>query len=55
MASNKVYWKSEAELNPSDETVQKFRNDEFVSHLPVDEFLGDDQKLEDSSTTRRDF
>ncbi|GGG54500.1 quinol:cytochrome C oxidoreductase [Croceivirga lutea] len=55
MASNKKYWKSEAELNPNDSIVTKLRNNEFVEHIPVDEFLGDKQNLADSSTTRRDF
>ncbi|NKI30643.1 TAT-variant-translocated molybdopterin oxidoreductase [Croceivirga thetidis] len=55
MASNKKYWKSEAELNPNDSIVAKLRNDEFVEHIPVDDFLGNKENLEESSTTRRDF
>ena len=31
------------------------RNNEFVEQLPVDEFLGNKENLEESSTTRRDF
>ena len=55
MASNKKYWKSEAELNPNDSIVETLKENEFVSHIPVDEFLGDKESLADSSTTRRDF
>lgn len=55
MASNKKYWKSEAELNPNDSIVERLRQNEFAEHIPVDEFLGDKQNLADSSTTRRDF
>jgi MoCo/4Fe-4S cofactor protein with predicted Tat translocation signal len=40
MASTKNYWKSEAELNSNDPAIQKLRNNEFVSELPVDQFLG---------------
>jgi len=55
MASNKKYWKSEAELNPNDSIVETLRQNEFAEEIPVDEFLGDKNKLSDSSTTRRDF
>ena len=55
MASNKKYWKSEAELNPNDSIVETLKQNEFVEHIPVDEFLGDKENLADSSTTRRDF
>jgi molybdopterin-containing oxidoreductase family iron-sulfur binding subunit len=55
MASNKRYWKSEAELNPNDSIVEALRNNEFVQDIPVDEFLGDKEKLASSSTNRRDF
>ena len=55
MASNKKYWKSEAELNPNDSIVTKFKHNEFVEHIPVDDFLGDKDNLEESSTNRRDF
>ena len=55
MASNKKYWKSEAELNPNDSIVETLKQNEFVEHIPVDDFLGDKETLEDSSTTRRDF
>lgn len=55
MASNKKYWKSEAELNPNDSIVEALRNNEFVQDIPVDEFLGDKESLATSSTNRRDF
>ncbi len=54
MAENKKYWKGIEELVDS-EVVQKMRDNEFAEKLPVDEFLGDKAKLEDSSTSRRDF
>jgi len=55
MASNKKYWKSEAELNPNDSIVEALRQNEFVEDIPVDEFLGDKETLESSNTNRRDF
>lgn len=55
MASNKKYWKNEAELNPNDSIVTKLKHNEFAEHIPVDDFLGDKENLEESSTTRRDF
>tara|TARA_R110002050_G_scaffold179118_3_gene312488 strand:- start:147622 stop:150738 length:3117 start_codon:yes stop_codon:yes gene_type:complete len=55
MASNKKYWKSEAELNPNDSIVEALRHNEFVQDIPVDEFLGDKENLASSSTNRRDF
>ena len=55
MASNKKYWKNEAELNPNDSIVEALRQNEFVEKIPVDEFLGDKETLSSSSTNRRDF
>ncbi len=55
MASNKKYWKSEAELNPNDSIVETLRQNEFTEQIPVDEFLGDKESLSASSTNRRDF
>ncbi|WP_437397432.1 TAT-variant-translocated molybdopterin oxidoreductase [Flagellimonas lutimaris] len=55
MASNKKYWKSEAELNPNDSIVEALRNNEFTEEIPVDEFLGDKESLSSSNTSRRDF
>lgn len=54
MAESKKYWKGIEELtNP--EEVQKLSANEFASELPTTEFLGDQEKLEESSTSRRDF
>lgn len=55
MASNKKYWKSEAELNPNDSIVETLKQNEFTEQIPVDEFLGDKETLSESSTNRRDF
>ncbi|WP_190811111.1 TAT-variant-translocated molybdopterin oxidoreductase [Flagellimonas sp. S3867] len=55
MASNKKYWKSEAELNPNDSIVETLRQNEFSEEIPVDEFLGDKENLSASTTNRRDF
>lgn len=55
MASNKKYWKSFEELNPDSKIVQALEQKEFVTEIPTDEFLGNKEALEASSTTRRDF
>ncbi|VXB17203.1 Quinol:cytochrome C oxidoreductase [Flavobacterium sp. 9AF] len=55
MASNKKYWKSVEELNENSSIVETLRNNEFVEQIPVDEFLGDNNALSNSSTSRRDF
>ena len=55
MSSNKKYWKSVEELNENSAIVKKLEQNEFVKEIPVDEFLGDKETLEASSTTRRDF
>ena len=55
MASNKKYWKSVEELNENSSIVETLRQNEFVEEVPVDEFLGDKETLESSSTSRRDF
>ncbi len=54
MASNKKYWTSVVELKDSS-IVEKLSKSEFQEEIPVDEFLGDKESLEKSSTTRRDF
>jgi len=54
MASNKKYWKSVEELD-TNSIVEKLQQSEFVEEIPVEDFLGDKETLEDSSTTRRDF
>jgi MoCo/4Fe-4S cofactor protein with predicted Tat translocation signal len=55
MASNKKYWKSVEELNENSLLVDTLKNNEFVEEIPTDEFLGNKENLEASSTTRRDF
>ena len=55
MSSNKKYWKSVEELDSNSSIVDALRQNEFVEKLPVDEFLGDEKVMEDSSTSRRDF
>ncbi len=55
MASNKKYWKNEAELNPNDSIVEALKQNEFVEPIPVDEFLGDKDTLSSTNTNRRDF
>ena len=55
MASNKKYWKSVEELNENSSIVETLRQNEFVEPIPTDDFLGDKETLEATSTTRRDF
>ncbi len=55
MASNKKYWKSEAELSPNNSIVEQLRQNEFPEEVPVDEFLGDKEGLAATTTNRRDF
>ena len=55
MASNKRYWRSVEELNSESSVIETLKQNEFVSEIPTDEFLGNKEKLENSSTTRRDF
>ncbi|MFP2996798.1 TAT-variant-translocated molybdopterin oxidoreductase [Spongiivirga sp. MCCC 1A20706] len=55
MASNKKYWKSVEELDTNSTLVEALKQNEFVEEIPTDEFLGDKEVLESSSTSRRDF
>lgn len=55
MASNKKYWKSEAELYPNDSIVEALKQNEFPEEIPVDAFLGDKETLSATTTNRRDF
>ncbi|TNJ44325.1 TAT-variant-translocated molybdopterin oxidoreductase [Tamlana fucoidanivorans] len=55
MSSNKKYWKSVEELNENSSIVETLKQNEFVSEIPTDEFLGDKDTLESTATTRRDF
>lgn len=55
MASNKKYWSSVEELNPNSSIAETLKQNEFVEEIPNDEFLGDEDSLGSSSTSRRDF
>ncbi len=55
MSSEKKYWRSEEELKENSPIVEALAQNEFVDHIPTDEFLGDKDSLENSKTTRRDF
>ncbi len=55
MSTNKKYWKSVEELDDNSSIVKTLRQNEFVEEIPTDEFLGDKETLESSSTSRRDF
>ena len=55
MSSNKKYWKSVEELNENSSIVETLKQNEFVTEIPTDEFLGDKDTLQETSTTRRDF
>ena len=39
----------------NDPLVDKLKENEFVEEIPVDDFLGDDKNLSETSTSRRDF
>lgn len=55
MASNKKYWKSVEQLDENSAIVEALQQNEFVESIPTDDFLGNKEALETSSTTRRDF
>ncbi|WP_324719980.1 TAT-variant-translocated molybdopterin oxidoreductase [Salinimicrobium sp. HB62] len=55
MSSNKKYWKSVEELKESSSIVETHSQKEFVEEIPTDEFLGNKETLESSTTSRRDF
>lgn len=54
MANSKKYWKGLEELNETPQFLEA-SNKEFAEHIPVEDFIGDEKMLEDSSTSRRDF
>lgn len=54
MASNKIQFRSIHELKDQ-KLNAKLAAKEFQNEIPVDEFLGDDDKMNQSSTSRRDF
>ncbi len=55
MSSNKKYWKSVEELNENSSIVEALKQNEFVEEIPTNEFLGNEETLASSSTSRRDF
>lgn len=55
MSSEKKYWKSAEQLKENSPVVDALEQNEFVEHIPTDEFLGDKENLESSKTSRRDF
>ena len=54
MATKKTYWKSIDQLDQGNPMVTKLEQNEFPKKLPQD-FKKDDSKIEDSSSSRRDF
>ena len=55
MAENKTYWKSAEQLKGENPMIEQLEQNEFAEHIPVNEFLGDSETLEESNTSRRDF
>jgi MoCo/4Fe-4S cofactor protein with predicted Tat translocation signal len=55
MASNKIYWKNIDQLDSDNNDVKKLEDNEFVSKIPVDDFIEDSNSIKDSSASRRDF
>jgi len=54
MATKKTYFQGLGELANNPE-LEKFQKNEFAEQLPTEAFLGDEEKLSESSTSRRDF
>jgi MoCo/4Fe-4S cofactor protein with predicted Tat translocation signal len=54
MATKKTYFQGLGELANNPE-LEKFQTNEFAEQLPTEAFLGDEEKLSESSTSRRDF
>ncbi|GGH77621.1 TAT-variant-translocated molybdopterin oxidoreductase [Phaeocystidibacter marisrubri] len=54
MATTKKYWKSNDELAETP-VAQQLAQNEFAEEIPVEDFLGNENALGNSSTTRRDF
>lgn len=54
MATKKTYFQGLDELVNNPE-LEQFQQKEFAEQLPTEAFLGDDEKLSESSTSRRDF
>lgn len=54
MVENKKYWRGLEELGDSD-IIKNLQQNEFPTEISTEEFLGDKENLESSSTSRRDF
>ena len=54
MAKNKTYFQGIGELVNNPE-LEQLKHKEFSESLPAEAFLGDENKLSESSTSRRDF
>jgi|TARA_B110000858_G_scaffold132669_1_gene150931 molybdopterin-containing oxidoreductase family iron-sulfur binding subunit len=54
MAKEKVYWKGFDQL-ANTEVSKRLSENEFSEDIPIDQFLGDDNLMANSSTSRRDF
>ncbi|CAI8320596.1 MAG: Menaquinone reductase, iron-sulfur cluster-binding subunit [Owenweeksia sp. TMED14] len=54
MAKDKVYWKGFDHL-ANTEVSKRLSENEFAEDIPMDQFLGDDNLMGNSSTSRRDF
>ena len=54
MAANKKYWKSIDQLDQDNPMLAKLEHNEFPEKLPQD-FKKDDSKIDDGSSSRRDF
>lgn len=55
MATTKKYWKSSIQLQENNEIVKNLVENEFVTPIPTESFLGNDKAMESSNTSRRDF
>ena len=55
MRNHKKYWKSELELSSDSNLVDKLEQNEFVEELPIGSLLQDENSLESSNASRRDF
>ena len=55
MGNHKKYWKSELELSSDSNLVDKLEQNEFVEEIPVGSLLEDENSLENSNASRRDF
>ena len=54
MANSKKYWQGFEDLAETP-LAQKFQQNEFAEDLPTEKFLGNEEALAGSQTSRRDF